>query len=425
MSLGIKIVKGMKDTLPDESGAWQYLEGKLRNLAMAYGYQEIRMPILEQTELFKRAIGEVTDIVEKEMYTFIDKGGDSLTLRPEGTAQTVRLALENSLLRNQSQRLWYIGPMYRRENPQRGRYRQFYQFGIEALGLPGPDVDVEQLLMMARLWRDINLSDKVSLQINSLGTISERTQYRESLVAYLTSRKNELDEDSVRRLQNNPLRILDSKNPTMQDLIEQAPSLLDYLEQESIAHFESIQSALKSAGVEFKVNPRIVRGLDYYTHTVYEWVTTSLGSQGTVCAGGRYNDLVSQLGGAPTPAVGFSLGIERILLLLNDNDLIPKLPTTDIYCIGEGEQAQTQILLLAEKCRDALPNVRILTNCGGGSFKSQFKRADKSGARFALILGERELETNTISIKALREEMAQKTLPFNEAITFFKQAFEG
>jgi histidyl-tRNA synthetase len=424
MSLGIKIVKGMKDTLPEDIGGWYFVEEKLKSLAMQYGYQEIRMPLLESTELFKRAIGEVTDIVEKEMYTFVDKGGDTLTLRPESTAQTVRFALEHSLLRNQSQRFWYQGPMFRRENPQKGRYRQFTQFGIEALGLPGPDVDIEQLLMMARLWHQVGLSDKIVLQLNTLGTAPERATYRLALVEYLTARSDQLDEDSQRRLQSNPLRILDSKNPNMQALIQKAPVLIDYLGKESLHHFESIQGGLTAAGVKFELNPRLVRGLDYYTHTVYEWVTNALGSQGTVCAGGRYNDLVTQLGGNPTPAVGFSLGIERLIMLLSESKLIPEAAMVDLYFVAEGEPGQAAALLLAEKLRDAMPGIRLQTNCGGGSFKSQFKRADKSGARFALIVGEKELQSHTISIKPMREELPQQTLNLEQAVIYLQQYFK-
>ncbi|MFI4938066.1 MAG: histidine--tRNA ligase [Candidatus Berkiellales bacterium] len=420
MSVGIKVVKGMKDVLPTEMGGWNYLENKIKSLFQCYGYQEIRMPVVEQTELFKRAIGEVTDIVEKEMYTFVDKGGDSLTLRPEGTAQCARAVMESGLLRNQSLRLWYFGPMFRRENPQKGRYRQFYQFGIEAFGLPGPDVDVEQLLMMSRLWHQLGLDDKIALQLNSLGTLAERTRYREALVAYFSSCKT-LDEDSQRRLNTNPLRILDSKNPHMQETIRNAPSLIDFLERDSLHHFEAIQGMLKQAGVKFEVNPRLVRGLDYYTHTVYEWVTTELGAQGTVCAGGRYNDLVSQLGGQPTDAVGFSLGVERVLMLLTDNQLIVEHQPIDVYMVADGDKAQTEILLLAEKLREAMPSLKILTNCGKGSFKSQFKRADKCGARFAIILGEEELNTHTIGIKALREDLPQQSLSFDQIIAYLNK----
>jgi len=420
MSSGLKVVKGMKDTLPHEIAAWHYVEAQIRNLVSSYGYQEIRMPLLEQTDLFKRAIGEVTDIVEKEMYTFEDKGGESLTLRPESTAQTVRAVLENSLIRNQSQRLWYYGAMFRRENPQKGRYRQFHQFGIEAFGLQGPDVDAEQLLMTARLWRQVGLDKKLVLKLNSLGLATERATYRNALVDYFKASLDLLDEDSKRRLESNPLRILDSKNEAMKPLIAKAPILLDYLGTESLEHFTKLKQLLNNAGLAFEVDPRLVRGLDYYTHTVYEWVTTELGSQGTVCAGGRYNDLVSQMGGPATPGVGFAMGVERLVMLLVDNALIPTQNTMDAYCVAEGELAEFQVLVLAEQLRDALPQLRLLVNCGGGSFKRQFKKADKSGASFALIIGEEEIKNQKISIKSLREEMPQQTVTIDEAISFFK-----
>lgn len=420
MSFGIKVVKGMRDLLPDDVTAWQYLEEKLKSLLIAYGYQEIRMPILEQSELFKRAIGEVTDIVEKEMYTFVDKGGESLTLRPEGTAQCVRAVLENGLIHNKTQRLWYQGPMFRRENPQKGRYRQFFQLGVEAFGLPGPDVDVEQLFMMSRLWQALGLSDKIALQLNSLGTAEERSNYRDALVAYFKTCP-ELDSDSQRRLETNPLRILDSKNPAMKDIIQQAPSLLDYLGIDSLKHFETIKALLKAQNIPFEVNTRLVRGLDYYTHTVYEWVTTELGAQGTVCAGGRYNDLVTQLGGEFTPCVGFAIGIDRLLMLLVDHHLIPQESNVDLYLIGEGERAQQNNLLLAERIRSAFPAARVLTHCGGGSFKSQFKRADKSGATLALIVGENELVTNTVTIKPLRIRTEQETVSLDNLMVSLKK----
>lgn len=420
MSSGLKVVKGMKDTLPHEIAAWHFVESHIRALVAAYGYQEIRMPILEQTELFKRAIGEVTDIVEKEMYTFLDKGGETLTLRPESTAQTVRAVLENNLIRNQSQRLWYYGPMFRRENPQKGRYRQFHQFGVEAFALPGPDVDVEQILMMARLWRQLGLAQKIVLQLNTLGLASERAAYRQALVTYFRANHSILDEDSQRRLETNPLRILDSKNQAMQALIAEAPVLLDYLGEESLAHFTQLQALLTLAGVAFVVNPRLVRGLDYYTHTVYEWVTTELGSQGTVCAGGRYNDLVSQMGGPMTPSVGFAMGVERLVMLLVDNQLLPVQSAVDVYCVAEGQLAEQHAMVIAEQLRDAIPTLRLLMNCGGGSFKSQFKKADKSAARFALILGEDEIKNGTMSLKALREELPQQTVTLPQAIEFFK-----
>ncbi len=409
----------MKDILPDEIPAWYFVEDQLKSLAQAYGYQEIRMPLLEQSELFKRAIGEVTDIVEKEMYTFEDKGGDWLTLRPESTAQSVRLVIENNLIRNQSQRLWYMGPMFRRENPQKGRYRQFYQFGVEAFGLPGPDVDVEQILMMARLWRVLGLQDKIVLKLNSLGTLAERQKYREALIAFY-EQCPDLDEDSTRRLYSNPMRILDSKNPKMIEINQRAPLLIDYLGKESLAHFEEIQDHLRKMEVSFEVDPRIVRGLDYYTHIVYEWVTTHLGSQGTVCAGGRYNDLISQMGGQPTPGVGFALGVERLIMLLQDNQLIPQKSPTDVYVIAEGEQALSKGFLLCEIIRSAMPSLRVLMNCAGGSFKSQFKRADKSGAQFALVLGENEIQANTVSIKDLRGDMPQSTKSIYETIAFLQ-----
>lgn len=436
MSLGIKVVKGMKDIPPNEIPAWYFLEEKLKSLALRYGYQEIRLPLLEQTELFKRSIGEVTDIVEKEMYTFQDRGGDSLTLRPEGTAQVVRAILENSLIRNQSLRLWYYGAMFRRENPQKGRYRQFHQFGVEAFGLSGPDVDVEQILMMDRLWTELGLRDKIVLQLNSLGTSEERQAYTQALQAYLWPqcealiKKHSAQPDLIEkikaafaRIESNPLRVLDSKEPLIQEVIRQAPVLLDYLGAESLHYFETTQRMLKEAGVPFEINPRLVRGIDYYTHTVYEWVTTTLGAQGTVCAGGRFDDLVQQIGGPQTPSIGFALGVERILMLLKENQLIPEQNFVDVYFVAQGELAQTQSFIWAEKIRSALPALRLQVNCGGGNFKSQFKRADKSGARFALILGEDEAKQNVISIKALREENVQYTKSFNEAIAFLQEQF--
>lgn len=415
MSIGVKLVKGMKDVLPSEMAYWHTLESHLRALARTYGYEEIRMPILEQTQLFCRAIGEVTDIVEKEMYTFKDKGEDQLTMRPEATAQCVRAVMENGLLRSQSQRLWYIGPMFRRERPQKGRYRQFTQFGLEAFGLAGPDIDAELIGFCARLWRLIGIQDKVVLQLNSLGTPEERLVYREALVNYL--RQCTLDEDSQRRLISNPLRILDSKNPDMQDVIQKAPVLLDHLGKESLAHFEVLQQCLTQAGIPFEINPRLVRGLDYYTHTVFEWVTTALGSQGAVCAGGRYNALVQQLGGPATPAVGFSTGLERLVLLMQTDQALTQ-NQADVYLITQGSPADT--LAIAEKIRDALPALKLMVHCGGGSFKSQFKQADKSGAHFALILGEDEIANNTISIKDLRGKEPQQTLALSEVITLLQ-----
>lgn len=418
MSNGLKLVKGMKDVLPTEMHYWHTLESHLRALTRIYGYEEIRMPILEQTQLFCRAIGEVTDIVEKEMYTFVDKGEDQLTMRPEGTAGCVRAVTENGLLRSQSQRLWYMGPMFRRERPQKGRYRQFTQFGLEAYGLEGPDIDAEQMLFCARLWRMLGLENKVTLQINSLGTSEERLGYREALITYL--QKCPLDEDSQRRLNSNPLRILDSKNPDMAAVIREAPVLLDYLGEASLAHFEGLQHCLTQAGVKFEINPRLVRGLDYYTHSVFEWVTSALGSQGTVCAGGRYNGLVAQLGGPATPAVGISMGLERLILLMQvlheENPVSENIP--DAYFISQAPSAMT--LSLGEKIRDALPGFKMIVHCGGNSFKSQFKQADKSGARFAIIVGEDEIKNQTFTLKELRGASEQQTVAFEALITQIK-----
>lgn len=423
MLSGIKLVKGMKDVLPEEMMAWHYAESQLKSIFEAYGYQELRMPILEQTELFKRAIGDVTDIVEKEMYTFIDKGNEQLTLRPEGTAQAVRVMLENGMLRNQSQRIWYQGPMFRRENPQKGRYRQFYQFGVEAFGLEGPDVDAEQILMLHRLWQRVGLQDKIELEINSLGTADERKQYRQALIDYFSNCK--LDEDSQRRLHTNPMRILDSKNPEMKAVNEKAPNLLDYLGEASLSHFEMLQSLLSAQGVKFKVNPRIVRGLDYYTNTVYEWITpdAALGTQNTVCGGGRFNGLVEQMGGQPTPAVGFALGVERLIMLLVEHNKIPKTTLCDVYVIADAKHTN-ELFKVCEQLRHALPDLRVLMNCNGGSFKSQFKRADKSGATFAVILGDDEVVQNKITIKSLRrDDLPQQTLELNEGIKFIFENF--
>ncbi len=401
MSKNIQAVRGMNDILPGETPRWQAVEAVFRRLMAAYGYGEIRLPIVEKTELFKRSIGEVTDIVEKEMYTFEDRNGDSLTLRPEGTAGCVRAGIQHGLLHNQVQRLWYLGPMFRHERPQKGRYRQFHQLGVEVFGLPGPDIDAELILMTARLWRELGMDHEVHLEINSLGSSEARRAYRDRLVAYLEAHEAELDEDSRRRLHTNPLRVLDSKNPAMQDLIEAAPKLMDHLDAESRAHFEDLCARLDAAGIAYRVNPRLVRGLDYYTRTVFEWVTDRLGAQGTVCAGGRYDGLVEQLGGRPTPAVGFALGLERLVALLEAREL-PDTTTPHAYLLLAGEAAEQAGPLLAEKLRDALPQLRLLVHAGGGSFKSQMKKADRSGARLALILGEDEMLAGNIAIKDLR-----------------------
>jgi len=399
----------MNDILPGESSAWQYLEGVLRDVVQAYGYQEIRLPLVEKTELFKRSIGEVTDIVEKEMYTFDDRNGDSLTLRPEGTASCVRACMEHGLLHNQVQRLWYAGPMFRHERPQKGRYRQFHQIGVEAFGMAGPDIDAEMIFMTARMWEQLGLKGAV-LQINSLGTSAARAEYRTALVAWLRDHEAALDDDSRRRLESNPLRILDSKNPEMQSLIEAAPRLPDYLDEESRVHFTELCELLDRAGLAYEVNPRLVRGLDYYSKTVFEWVTDQLGAQGTICAGGRFDGLVEQLGGKPTAAIGFALGLERLLALLQAGGVELPANVPHVYLVLNGEQGVQQGMVLAEKLRIALPGLRLLTNCGNGSFKSQFKRADKSGAEYALVLGDDEAAKGVLLLKPLRHKAEQEVL---------------
>ena len=409
MAKTIQAVRGMNDILPGETSSWQYLEDTLREVVHAYGYQEIRLPLLEKTELFKRSIGEVTDIVEKEMYTFEDRNGDSLTLRPEGTASCVRACMQHGLLHNQVQRLWYTGPMFRHERPQKGRYRQFHQIGVEAFGMAGPDIDAEIILMSARMWQRLGLKGAV-LQVNSLGTVASRADYRTALVGYLREHESGLDEDSRRRLESNPLRILDSKNPDMQRLIEAAPQLPDYLDEESRAHFSELCALLDAAGLEYEVNPRLVRGLDYYSKTVFEWVTDQLGAQGTICAGGRYDGLVEYLGGKPTPAFGFALGLERLLALLEAGNA--EIPDCDphVYLVLSGQQAVQRGMVFAEQLRTALPGLRLQSNCGNGSFKSQFKRADRSGAGIALVMGDDEVTQGTVILKPLRSEAGQETV---------------
>lgn len=401
----IRAVRGMHDILPADSARWQWLEARARALLASYGYREIRMPLVEPSGLFRRSIGEVTDIVEKEMYSFEDRGGDHLSLRPEGTASCVRAAIEHGLLA-QPRRLWYLGPMFRRERPQRGRYRQFHQIGVEVFGLAGPDIDLEQILLTRRLWDALGLKD-LHLELNSLGDPADRARYREDLVAYLQRHRDALDEDSQRRLVTNPLRVLDSKNPRLQDLIAGAPSLLDYLGGEARAHFDALCRGLERAGLEVRINPRLVRGLDYYNRTVFEWITSALGAQGTVCAGGRYDGLVEQLGGRTTPAIGFAMGLERLLELSvpTETDLAD---APDLYLVAVGAQAEAEAVLVAEQVREQLPGWRLLCHCGGGSFKSQFKKADRSGARFALVLGDEELAEGRIGVKPLRGDAEQR-----------------
>ena len=413
MSNGIQPIRGMNDVLPAEIGLWQHLEAALRELVAMYGYEEIRVPVVEHTDLFKRSIGEFTDIVEKEMYTFRDQGGDSLTLRPEATAGIARAAISNGMLRGQKHKLWCIGPMFRHERPQKGRYRQFHQFDVEALGFDGPDVDAELIVMMARLWRRLGLT-RVSLQLNSLGTPESRAQYREKLVDYFRGHEAALDADSRRRLGGNPLRILDSKNPEMQAVIAGAPLIVDHLDADSRAHFEALQASLRAVGIAYTVNPRLVRGLDYYSRTVFEWTTDALGSQDAVCSGGRYDGLIAQLGGEATAAIGFAMGIERVVELLRQAQVVPEGQAPDAYIVAQGERAAAAALAFAERLRDEMPRRRVALGLGGGNFKAQFRRADRSGARFALVLGDSELDRGVVAIKDLRGEANQIECPMAE-----------
>ncbi|QSX36145.1 histidine--tRNA ligase [Shewanella sedimentimangrovi] len=409
MAKQIQAIRGMNDILPTQSPLWQKLEGVLRDCVAAYGYSEIRTPIVESTDLFKRSIGEVTDIVEKEMYTFEDRNGDSLTLRPEGTASTVRAGNEHGLLYNQEQRLWYMGPMFRHERPQKGRYRQFHQFGVEVYGIGSADIDAEVLMLSARLWEKLGITEQVTLELNTLGDSNERADYRQALVTFLEQHKDKLDEDSQRRMYTNPLRVLDSKDPQVQALLADAPAMMDYLGDESRAHFSRLCELLEAVGIQYRVNPRLVRGLDYYNRTVFEWVTDSLGAQGTVLAGGRYDGLVGQLGGKDTPAVGFAMGLERIVLLLETLELTKDIPAAvDVYVTAMGSDCEVEALRIAQELRNALPGARIMSHCGGGNFKKQIKRADKSGAAFALIVGESELTQGQVAVKPLRNDNEQQ-----------------
>jgi histidyl-tRNA synthetase len=409
----------MNDILPDEAGLWEHFEEAVRGWARAYGYRAIRTPILERTELFVRSIGAVTDIVEKEMYTFVDElNGESLTLRPEGTASCVRAAIEHNLLYAGPQRLWYWGPMFRHERPQKGRYRQFHQVGVEALGYPGPDIDAEHIVMGARLWRALGLEGMV-LELNTLGSAEARTRYRARLVTYLERHLDLLDADSKRRLHANPLRVLDSKNPQMQALLEEAPKLVDDLDDESAAKFEMLQKILRSANVAFVLNPRLVRGLDYYNGPVYEWITDRLGAQGTVCAGGRYDGLIQQIGGKPAPACGFAMGVERILALIEDRNEPAVDVAPDVYLVHQGEAADRLAERLAEQLRDHA--LTVVLHCGGGSFKSQMKRADASQARYAVIVGDDEARAGMVSVKALRELTAQAQVSLEEAVDLIRK----
>lgn len=403
----------MNDILPEVSATWQYLEAVVRDIVQSYGYSEIRLPLLERTELFKRSIGEVTDIVEKEMYTFEDRGGESLTLRPEATAGMVRAGITNGLLHNQRQKLWTAGPMFRREKPQRGRYRQFHQFDVEAIGFAGPDVDAELIIMSSRIWRRVGIS-RLTLEINSLGIPEARAKYRETLIEYFSGVKSQLDQDSIRRLEQNPLRILDSKNPEMASIVEASPVMLDFLDTESAEHFEALKALLDAAGIGYTVNPRLVRGLDYYNRSVFEWVTDALGSQGAICSGGRYDGLVEKLGGRATPAVGWAMGIERFVDLFEACGGQAPVQKADVYIVAVGDGALQQAFAIAEELRDQIADVCIDVNLGGGSFKTQMKRADKSNADYALILGETEIAEQRIGLKPLRSGEDQISVAWKE-----------
>jgi len=419
LSKRIKAIRGMNDILPQDSAVWQYLEGTIRKLLNQYSYGEIRLPIVEYTDLFKRSIGEVTDIVEKEMYTFEDRNQESLTLRPEGTASCVRAGEEHGLLYNQVQRFWYMGPMFRYEKPQKGRYRQFHQVGVETFGMASPDIDAELIIMTARLWKALGISERVTLQLNSLGSNAARAEFRNALIEFLQQHFDQLDTDSQRRLESNPLRVLDSKDERTQAVLKDAPSLHDFLDAESREHFEQLRAALDAAGVVYEINPNLVRGLDYYCKTVFEWVTDALGAQGTVCAGGRYDGLVQQLGGKSTPAVGFAMGIERLVLLLEACDVVGHISSTpDVYVMSEDA---TQGLLLAEKVRNQLPALRVQCHCGGGKFKKQIKKADDSGAVIALVLGENEIQNQQVTVKFLREQREQVVIQQDQLSTFFAE----
>lgn len=408
-------MRGFGDILPERTPVWQFVEDRLRDTLARYGYEEIRLPALERTELFSRSIGEVTDIVEKEMYTFADRNGDSLSLRPEGTAGCVRAGIQHGLLHNRQPRLWYMGSMFRHERPQKGRYRQFHQVGVEAFGLPGPDIDAEVILLAARMLRAIGLDD-IRLEINTLGTPEARAAYREALVAHLRGREDQLDADSRRRLGTNPLRILDSKDSGTQAVLADAPALADWVDDASRQHFEALRAILDAAGIAYTVNPHLVRGLDYYGRTVFEWITDRLGAQGTVCAGGRYDGLVEQIGGRSTPGIGFAMGLERLIALIEDAGVAPVPSQPDIYLVVAGERAEREGLLLAEELRDARPDLRVVTHCGGGGFKSQFRRADRAGARLALVLGDTELSEGRVGIKDLRHGGEQTAVPRQEAV---------
>lgn len=417
----IEAVRGMKDIAPSEMPYWHRLEQACQQVVNQYGYQEFRFPVVEKTALFKRGVGEVTDIVEKEMYTFEDRNGDQLTLRPEGTAGCVRAAIEQGLLYNQLQRLWYIGPMFRHERPQRGRYRQFYQLGVEAFGMRDPRLDAELILLSHRLWQRLGIDDSVTLQINTLGSPENRQAYREQLVAYLSEHMDLLDDDAKRRLHTNPLRILDSKNHDMQDMLSKAPAMMAFLDQDARDHFDRVCEYLQAAGLSYEINPRLVRGLDYYCDTVFEWVTDSLGAQGTICAGGRYDGLVEQLGGKSTPAVGFAMGLERIVLMMQQQETLECLP--DVYVVVE-KQSEPFGLRVSEQLRQHCPNFSVVMDGSAAGLKAQFKRADKSGARFAVVIGEQVASEGVVVLKDLRQNGEQQTLPVDAMLVMLTDYLE-
>ena len=424
MAKTIQAIRGMNDCLPTETPLWQWVENKLRSVLASYGYAEIRMPIVESTPLFARAIGEVTDVVEKEMFTFNDRDEESITLRPEGTAGCVRAGIEHGLLYNQEQRLWYMGPMFRYERPQKGRYRQFHQMGVEIFGIPNPEIDAELIMLTARLWKDLGIFDHVTLQLNTIGSLDARKNYRQALMDFLQNHLDVLDEDCKRRLTTNPLRILDSKNQAVQAVLNDAPKLHDYLDEESREHFAQLCALLDAVGIRYEVNQKLVRGLDYYNKTVFEWVTSALGAQGTVCGGGRYDGLVEQLGGHATSGVGFAMGLERLVLLVQEVNQAVALPSAvDIYVVFAGEGTTLAAFELAEKLRSELPHLRTMTHCSGGNFKKQFKRADKSGAKFALVIGESEVQNQQVVVKDLLSGAEQQTLALNDVVEYLKNIF--
>lgn len=419
----IKAIRGMNDTSPSETPLWQWVEGKVRSVLASYGYSEVRMPIVESTPLFARAIGEVTDVVSKEMYTFWDND-EQLTLRPEGTAGCVRAAIENGWSYNNEQRLWYMGPMFRHERPQKGRYRQFHQAGVEIFGITNPEIDAELIILTARLWQELGIDKDVTLQLNSIGSLEARANYRSALVDFLQNHTALLSEEEKERLVKNPLRILDTKNPELQKVLDDAPKLLDYLDDESREHFAQLCALLDAVGISYEINPKLVRGLDYYNKTVFEWVTTALGAQGTVCGGGRYDGLVEQLGGHATPGVGFAMGLERLVLLVQEVNKNITLPSAvDIYLIFSGEGTTVSAFQLAEKLRSELPHLRVMTHCSGGNFKKQFKRADKSGAKFALVIGESEVQNAQVVVKDLLGGVEQQTMAMADVVVYLKNVF--